>query len=135
MIWRNAARAMAVAGLATIVTIARAADTPEVAFEKFCGEWMQKLAVRERDNLKQIRWVPNSSGVEGEYTGYSSDHVCMVKPNGDKKAVPIGKIIYHEIRYKKAGATPDTAIQASPHALEAIEVTEIFRYGKGKWQY
>jgi hypothetical protein len=110
-------------------------DEPAAKFEKFCSEWMHKLEVRERDNVKQIRWVKNGSGVEGEYVGYSSEHTCQLKqPNGSKGAT-VGEIIYREIRYQKKGPSPDAAAAASPRAIEATEVTEIFRYGKGKWEY
>jgi hypothetical protein len=114
----------------------RAGDDHKVAFERFCAEWMQKLAARERDNKQQIRWVPNESGVEGEYIGYSSQHECSVKVNsGGKNAVPVGKIKYHEFRYQKTGVSPDAAHRSQARALEAVEVTEIFRYASGRWRY
>ena len=115
--------------------VASASDTAAEQFEQFCTDWMQKLAARERDNQRQIHWVANDSGVEGEYVGYSREHTCQLKSNGDGPAVPVGKIIYHEIRYQKRGASPEVAGSAMPLALDATEVTEIFRYAKGKWQY
>ena len=109
------------------------ADNPGAKFEKFCAEWMQKLAVREHDNIKNIHWVPDGTGVEGEYVGYSSDHTCKLA--SDVSPAVVGKIIYREFRYVKKGASPAAAKTSTPRALEATEVTEIFRYAKGKWEY
>ena len=108
---------------------------PDVAakWETFCTDWMGKLAARERDNLANIKWEKREAGVVGAYTGYSQDHTCNVKAGtGD---VPIGKIIYVETRYEKSGATPTEAKASTPTPIEQVEVTEIFRYAKGKWEF
>lgn len=120
---------------AATISARAAADDPGTKFEKFCSEWMQKLAVRERDNIKNIHWVPDGNGVEGEYVGYSSEHTCKLNENGGGKAPVVGKIIYREYRYMKKGSSPDAAQTSTPQAVEATEVTEIFRYAKGKWEY
>ena len=116
--------------------IAGAADeVVNSRFERFCGEWMQKLAVRERDNRAGIHWQVGPSGVQGEYIGYSQEHTCLVKPNPDPKAVPIGKIIYREVQYRQAGPSTAEAQRATPQPVDATEITEIFRYAAGKWVY
>lgn len=102
-------------------------------FEAFCKEWMGKLAARERDNVANIKWETQPAGVVGAYTGYSQDHTCLLKPGtGD---VPIGKIVYIETRYEKSGTSQGEAQGSQPKAIEAIEVTEIFRYTSGKWEF
>lgn len=127
-------------GLALLLSLgvtaaAAAGDTPAESFDRFCLEWMKKLAVREHDNQEHIQWIQSGKGVTGEYVGYSSDHTCLVKPASDPKAVPIGKIIYQEIRYQKYGESPAVAANSPPQPLELTEVTEIFRYEKGQWKY
>ena len=112
-----------------------AGDSVSEAFDRFCGEWMQKLATREHDNQQHIQWIPSGNGVMGEYVGYSIEHTCLLKPLTDPKAVPVGKIIYQEIRYQKRGSSPSAASSAAPQPLELTEVTEIFRYEKGQWKY
>jgi hypothetical protein len=128
-----------VAGVLLSQTVARpalAVDSPAEKFDVFCAEWMHKLEVRERDNQRQIHWVPNGHGVEGQYVGYSSEHVCKVKPQADAKAPPVGIIIYTEYRYQKRGDDAALAESTAPQAIEVTEVTEIFRYGKkGQWEY
>ena len=103
------------------------------AFPTFCEEWMGKLAARERDNVSHIKWDKLPEGVKGEYVGYfTKDHTCTTK---ELSGVPVGKIIYREIRYEKRGDTVADAEKSAPRAIDATEVTEIFRYANGKWIY
>ncbi len=101
-------------------------------FDQFCQDWMAKLAQREHDNIKNIKWNSGSDGVEGEYVGYPPDHTCVVKDGGEE---PVGKIAYQEVRYEKHGATVAEAQQNPAHAVETTAVTELFRYDHGKWIY
>ena len=109
--------------------------TPEQvteAFQTFCQEWMQKLAVRERDNIANIKWNTKPDGVQGEYVGYTQDHTCVVK---NEDADPVGKIAYEEVRYEKRGATVAEAEKSPPHPVETTAVTELFHFENGKWIY
>jgi hypothetical protein len=129
------ATARVILALLAAAPAVRAADDPRAKFEVFCREWMGKLAARERDNVSHIRWVPTTNGVQGEYVGYSADHTCLLKHADGNGSVPIGQIIYKEFRYQKRGESPTAAANMPPQAIEATEVTEIFRYQKGKWEY
>jgi hypothetical protein len=108
-------------------------DKVASAFEGFCTEWMHKLEAREAANVTHIKWESDGDGVHGAYVGYTREHTCTMK-NGTG-AVPVGKIIYREIRYEKRGSTVDEAEHSPAHPVETTEVTEIFRYDKGKWVY
>jgi hypothetical protein len=99
----------------------------------FCTEWMGKLAVRERDNIANIHWETAADGVKGVYVGYSKDHTCTLHEGTEK--VPVGKIGYLEVSYEKRGATIAEAQQSDPRPTTSYEVTEIFEYIKGKWDY
>lgn len=103
-------------------------------FNSFCAEWMKKLEVRERENRAAIRWQAGPSGVQGDYVGYSREHSCELKAP-DPKSVPIGKIRYRELLYRKAGLSRSEAEGKDAEPVEATEVTEIFRYANGKWVY
>lgn len=113
---------------------AKAAPSEKIAeqFQTFCRDWMQKLAVRERDNMSNIKWNTKSDGVEGEYVGYTTDHTCTVMGDGNE---PVGKLTYEEIRYTKRGRTIADAQNSTPQPVETTAVTELFRYEKGKWIY
>jgi len=107
----------------------------EETFKAFCAEWMQKLAVRERDNRASIKWVTVAEGVQGEFVGYSTDNVCEVKEPAYAGATPVGTIKYREMRYRKSGPTKEEAAKSPDTAIEMTEVTEIFRFAGGKWVY
>jgi hypothetical protein len=109
-------------------------DPVAVAFEEFCTSWMGKLAAREVRNATLVEWRDNGSGVEGEYVGYSTEPTCDMKPT-PPGGVPVGRINYRELKYRKRGGTKETAGASEPEIVEITEVTEIFRYAKGKWIY
>jgi hypothetical protein len=129
----------ALLGLAIVVLCASAAragdDVVAARFESFCADWMKKLEARERDNRAAIKWKAGADGVEGEYVGYSHEHRCQLKPALGPGSTPIGKIIYTELVYRQAGKSTAEAMKVDPRAVDATEVTEIFRYSGGKWVY
>jgi len=101
-------------------------------FDSFCVEWMGKLAARQEHNITHIKWDTKPEGVKGEYVGYTTEHTCTLK---NETQVPIGKIIYREMVYQKAGGSIPEAEKSEARAIETTEVTEIFRYAAGKWVY
>ena len=122
-----------VVGIVLLASVARAED-PATAFEGFCSEWMQKLEEREQANVSHIKWESNADGVvQGLYVGYTHEHTCVTKDGTG--SVPVGKISYREVRYEKRGGSIQEAEHSAPKPIEITEVTEIFRYSKGKWVY
>jgi len=118
------------------VGAARAADdSVATKFDSFCADWMKKLEARERDNRAAIRWKAGTDGVQGDFVGYSHEHRCQLKPALGPGSTPIGKIIYTEMVYRQAGKSTAEALKVEPRAVDATEVTEIFRYSAGKWVY
>ena len=106
------------------------------SFSRFCDSWMQKLSARNERNASKITYHRNGSGVVGEYTGYSSEPLhCSVQPTGVTTNPFVGRLVYYEMRYQKAGKTRQTAGASRPRALEQIEVLEIFRYDGTRWVY
>lgn len=102
-------------------------------FRTFCDTWMQKLQDRNTYNDAHIAWTKGGAGVYGEYTSYGTDRTCVAREEPGK--VPIGKITYREIKYRREGANEAAAQSATATIVEQFDVTEIFRYGKGAWQY
>jgi hypothetical protein len=115
---------------------AAAEHAPEVheSFKEFCLVWMGKLVERERFNKTQIKWRPAAAGVEGEYIGYSSEHTCDLRPPG-ASGVPVGRLTYREMVYRKKGDSAEAAGANDAEVVEITEITEIFRREKGKWLY
>lgn len=102
-------------------------------FRSFCDTWMRKLADRTSHNAANIAWTKGGPGVVGEYVSYGTDRTCVAKEEPGK--VPIGKITYRETRYRKEGASEAVAQSAAETIVEQTDVTEIFRFAKGRWQY
>ena len=102
-------------------------------FRTFCDTWMKKLQDRNTYNDAHIAWTKGGAGVYGEYTSYGTDRTCVAREEPGK--VPIGKITYREIKYRREGATEAAAQSATATIVEQFDVTEIFRYAKGAWQY
>ncbi len=107
---------------------------PEVReFRAFCDTWMEKLRDRETFNTANIKWETHDGRVSGEYVGYAKDCTCIAREEPGKD--PIGKITYRETRYRREGATQAEAQAAPGTIVEQSDVTEIFRFGKGRWLY
>lgn len=121
--------------------VAKASGAPAASEEKiadelkaFCIKWMGFLSVRERDNLKGVKWAKAPSKVSGQYVGYSKEYDCVMKERSSN-GTPVATIQYKEYVYEKAGGSQAEAEQAEPSVVDATEVTEIFRYTKGQWVY
>ena len=113
---------------------AERADQLAKTFADFCMTWMDKLRAREKYNVDHIEWQPEGAGVVGEYVGYDTDHVNTVS-HTDKKEVPIGKLVYKELKLKLAGKSEADALAQKPEIIEQTEVTELFRYDGKIWVY
>jgi hypothetical protein len=133
---KKSAKAKVKAGepLSPAAAAAAVLSGPEVRnFQAFCDEWMQKLRDRETYNTAHIAWETHDGRVNGEYVGYGTERTCIAREEAGKD--PIGKITYRETRYRREGATTAEALAVPGTILEQTDVTEIFRFGKGHWQY
>jgi hypothetical protein len=131
---RKSAKAKAGKPLSPAAAAAEVLSGPQVRnFQAFCDEWMQKLRDRETYNTAHITWETHDGRVSGEYVGYGAEGSCIAREEPGKD--PIGKITYRETRYRRDGATTAEALAAPATVLEQTDTTEIFRFGKGRWQY
>jgi hypothetical protein len=113
---------------------ARAGDDP--GFDRFCAEWMAKLAQREHQNLAKVRWEKRGASLVGQYTGYARTPLQCKPTTAVTPGHPaVGKLVYQEILYQKTGNTPADAQGASPAVLQTTEVMEVFRYDGHDWKY
>lgn len=105
-------------------------------FNGFCQSWMGKLAERERNNLSQVKFREHGDGVLAEYTGYSDKPVrCETTATGVKANPFVGKLVYYELLYRRAGRTPKEARTSQPQVLRRVEVLELFRFDGTRWVY
>jgi hypothetical protein len=94
---------------------------------------MLKLRERERYSIANLKWEKQGDRVASEYVAYAQDCECIAREEPGKD--PIGKITYRETRLRREGATPEEALAGTSTIVEQSDVTEIFRFGKGRWQY
>ena len=117
-----------------VAVAAESPDAVQAKFEAFAAEWMEKLRERERFNAKNVKWRPAGEGVEGLYVGYDTANYRLL-PLSNVETMPIGKIVYLELKLRLAGGSEDDARAGRPQIVERVEVTELFRYHGGKWVY
>ena len=131
---KKSTKAKASKPLSPAAAAAEILSGPQVRnFRAFCDEWMQKLRDRETYNTAHITWETHDGRVSGDYVGYGTENTCVAREEPGKD--PIGKITYRETKYRRDGATTAAALAVPGTILEQTDVTEIFRFGKGRWQY
>src|SRR5438034_513524 len=106
--------------LLAVTTAARAQDA-DGSFPQFCDEWIEKLAIREHDNVAHIKWESQGSVVKGAYIGYTHEHTCISKMG--TQSTPVGKITYREIKWEKLGPTIEEAEHNPARPVETTEIT------------
>jgi hypothetical protein len=122
-----------VIALVALAAAAAMAQDASTSLETLCKEWGANLADREHHNLEQINWQFSTTGVEGDYVGYTPIRSCsLLETSGP---TPVGQINYLEIQYEKHGWTVAEAESSQPVAVATTDVTEIFRFDDGKWLY
>jgi len=121
---------VALGGLLALAPSAQAAQS----FDSFCAEWMNKLRVREHDNVSNVKYTQQGSRVVGTYTGYETVPLrCQSKA---KPGAPgVGTLVYNELHYRKSGDSVEAAKKSSPEVVEKVEVMEIFRFDGSAWKY
>lgn len=130
------------AALAAVLLIAPSvlADSPAAVakprFDEFCATWMAKLQAREQGNAENAQVERRGERFVIEYTGYSSRPMrCESRPTGVAENPYVGKLLYHELRYEKAGAERASARAAEPSVVATTEILEIFRFDGTRWVY
>jgi hypothetical protein len=120
----------------TLVPLAPAGAGDDPGFDRFCAQWMSKLAQRERQNIAKVRWEKRGPKTVGQYTGYARTPIQCKPTTAVKPGRPaVGKLVYQEILYEKAGTSTSDAREARPAVLQTTEVMEVFRYDGRDWKY
>ena len=97
---------------------------------------MQKLAGTEEFQRTQRAQVTESpEGVSAEYVGYLPHRYLIVKKTGSTITPFIGILTYFEQTLQCVGKTREEALQGPWHQIDTRQVSEIFRFTKGKWEY
>ena len=110
-------------------------DLALATFDTFTVEWMKKLEQAEDFHKTRAQPVESTDGFTAEYVGYIPDRSIRVKKTDSADTPYVGILIYSEKKLRCAGKTKEEALQGPFNQVETNQVSEIFRFTKGKWVY
>jgi len=104
----------------------------EKSFNDFCKEWMSIL----KKNKPNSKFCREEKGCYiAEYSFLSDEHMTTVKKTANKKTPYIGILKYREKVFKNQAATRERALAGPFTAASERNVTELFVFQNGKWQW
>jgi hypothetical protein len=111
-------------------------DHALASFETFTVDWMTKLAQTEEFQRTQRMQVSQASeGFTAEYIAYLPDRYIVVKKTASKDTPFVGILTYYEKVLRCVGKTKEEATKGPFNQADVRQVSEIFRFTKGKWVY
>jgi hypothetical protein len=116
--------------------VAISEDAALASFDAFTIEWMKKLAQTEEFRRTQTLKVTQSSeGFTAEYMGYLPHRYIVVKKTSSSETPFVGILTYFEKTLRCVGKTREEALKGPFDHAATNQVSEIFRFTKGKWVY
>jgi hypothetical protein len=108
----------------------------QTSFEGFSKNWMARLEQINQQNLQGVKpEAAANNRVVGRYICYGPDCIREVRGT-DSKATPyVGILRYPQKVMEKEGDTLQKMKEHPGTQASEIQVTEIFRYTKGRWVY
>lgn len=110
-------------------------DAALAAFDTFTLEWMKKLAETEEFRKSRAQVKQSLDGFSVEYTGYLPHRYIHVKKTESKDTPYVGILTYYEKTLRCTGKTKEEALKGPFDQVDTSQVSEIFRFTKGKWVY
>jgi hypothetical protein len=111
-------------------------DVALAAFDTFTIEWMKKLAQTEEfQRTTKVKVTQSAEGFLAEYIGYFPHRYITIKKTESKDTPFVGILTYYEKTMRCTGKTKEEAIQGPFEPVGQQQVSEIFRFTKGKWAY
>lgn len=126
------AEATAEAAAAVVVV---SEDIALASFDTFTIEWMKKLEETEQFHKMKAKVIESPEGFSAEYTGYLPPRYTHVKKTESSDTPYVGILTYYEKTLRSTGKTKEEALQGTFSQVEQTQVSEIFRFTKGKWEY
>jgi hypothetical protein len=110
-------------------------DVALSAFDTFTIEWMKKLEQTEEFHRTQAKISQAPDGFSAEYTGYLPHRYIHVKKTEATDTPYVGILTYYERTFRCNAKTKDEVLKGPFDQVETTQVSEIFRFTKGKWVY
>src|SRR5205823_7096187 len=109
-------------------------EAVQTSFDAFTIEWMKKLSDTEEFHRTQTVTVSESAeGFAAEYVGYLPHRYIIIKKTESKDTPFVGILTYYEKTMRCVGKTKEEALKGPFEASDSQQVSEIFRFTKGKW--
>jgi len=104
----------------------------EQSFSSFCKQWVDALNSYARSHIACTR-QPDGRFV-AEYTACGDDLDVQVKP-ADSGSSFVGMLRYREKKYQSSAQNREAALQGPLTVAAEANVTQLFLYRNGRWQY
>ncbi len=104
----------------------------EKSFKDFCNEWMRIIKKNKPTN---VFCREDKGSYVAEYSSLGDTHDAKIKKTVNKKTPYIGILKYREKVFKNKAATREGAISGPFTAASERNVTELFVFQEGKWQW
>jgi len=104
----------------------------EESFKDFCKNWVKIIKKNKPGNVfcKESR-----EGYIAEYATMGDEHNTAIKKTSNKKTPFVGILKYREKVFKCSAATREGAIAGPFRVASESNVTELFIYQNGEWQW
>jgi hypothetical protein len=109
-----------------------AEEAARESFDTFTIAWMRKLTKIDRHKEK-VTETEGSFSVE--YLKYLPTRYTVVKKTKSEQTPFVGILTYYRRQFHSTGTTEEEAQEGPFEELKTKQVSEIFRYTKGKWVY
>jgi len=111
-------------------------EAVQTSFDAFTIVWMKKLSDTEEFHRTQgVQVSQSSEGFAAEYVGYFPHRYIIVKKTDSKETPFVGILTYFEKTMRCVGKTKEEALKGPFQETNSQQVSEIFRFTKGKWIY
>jgi hypothetical protein len=106
--------------------------TVEQSFKSFCNNWVQIL---KKNKPGQVFCKESKEGYIAEYATMGDEHNTAIKKTTNKKTPFVGILKYREKVFKCSASTREGAIAGPFRVASERNVTELFIYQNGEWQW
>ena len=119
-------------GATDVLEIDLAEEAARESFDTFTIAWMRKLTKIDRHKEK-VTEVDGNFSVE--YLKYLPTRFTVVKKTKSEETPFVGILTYYKRQFHSTGTTKEEALEGPFEELKTKQVSEIFRYTRGKWVY
>jgi len=123
---------LAVALLCCSTVFAAEEAQVEKSFKVFCKKWIRIIKKNKPNN---VFCREDNGAYVAEYSSMGDEHNATIKKTVNKKTPYIGILKYREKVFRNKAATCKKAIAGPFAAAVDRNVTELFVFQRGKWQW